>query len=96
VRQAKSVCFYSLHTNSINLISGLNQSSGGFMDIGKSIKKCLRKQGMTQQELAEKLGISLRRVNKIANSTYANTETVERLSGVFDIKASEFIALGEV
>ena len=51
---------------------------------------------MTQQELAEKLGISLRRVNKIANSTYANTETVERLSGVFDIKASEFIALGEV
>lgn len=66
------------------------------MDIGKSIKKCLREQGMTQQELAEKLGISLRRVNKIANSTYANTETVERLSGVFDIKASEFIALGEV
>jgi len=65
------------------------------MNVGKSIKQCLLNNEMKGQELAEKLCASPQYVSKISNRKYCTGELIERLSKIFDLKASEFIALGE-
>ena len=66
------------------------------MNVGKSIKMALVKAGKKQTWLAEQLGISSRQVSKLASKESASGETIEKMANVFDMKASDFLALGEV
>lgn len=65
------------------------------MNIGKSIKVALAQRNMKQNQLADRLGKSARWINLLANSKGASTETITMLAAAFDMKASEFVALGE-
>lgn len=65
------------------------------MNVGRSIKVALAKRDMSQRQLAERLKHSERWVNQLANSERANSQTIDMLAGAFDMKASEFVALGE-
>jgi len=46
-------------------------------------------------ELAAALGVSIGRVSTMINQDNMNLKTLEKLAAVFDMKLSEFIALGE-
>lgn len=65
------------------------------MNAGKSVKIALayREQNITW--LSVELDISHANASRIANSKALSQKAIERLAIVFDMKASEFIALGE-
>lgn len=65
------------------------------MNVGKSIKHMLISKGMSQAKLAEQLGVSKVWVNRLANSRLASMATIETLAAFFEMKVSEFVALGE-
>lgn len=65
------------------------------MDIGKSLKIALLKNNMEQADLANKIGIHQANISKIACGKNITTETLGRLAGAFNMKVSEFVALGE-
>lgn len=65
------------------------------MNLGKSIKVALAKAGMSQRQLADKMGLSTRFITKLANSKTANLSTVEKIGAALGMKVSELIALGE-
>ncbi len=65
------------------------------MNIGKSIGIALVKQGMKKKELAAKLDIDPTGVSKLVGKESCSKSTLDALCKAFDMKASEFIALGE-
>jgi len=65
------------------------------MNVGKSVKIALAKRGTNQTRLAESLGVTAVWVNRLANSRSASMATVETLASAFNMKVSDFIALGE-
>lgn len=65
------------------------------MNIGNSIKVALVKKGMKQTELAVKMGCKPLWISRLANSASASGPTIEQLATAFDMKVSEFVALGE-
>lgn len=65
------------------------------MNVGKSLKIALVKQGISQTDLAKKMGVHIQWVNKLANNESASQATIVGLAEALDMKVSEFIALGE-
>lgn len=65
------------------------------MDIGKSIKVALAQRDWKQKDLAEKLGITEVAVSSLVRCKECSGSRLRSLSKVFDIPASEFVALGE-
>lgn len=65
------------------------------MNVGKSIKVALAQRGMTQAELAKRLGVTHTWLSAMANKPRASTASLEALAGQFGMKVSEFVALGE-
>lgn len=65
------------------------------MNVGKSLKIALVKKGMSQTELAKKMGVHDQWVSKLANSESAAQTTLVGLAEALDMKVSEFVALGE-
>lgn len=65
------------------------------MNVQKSINVALAKKQMTRQELAERMGVTRTRVYAIAQQKAVRHETIRRIADALDMKASEFIALGE-
>lgn len=65
------------------------------MNIGKSTKQALLDRGKTVTWLAVQLGCSRNQASQFANNKNASSKTINSLSEVFEMKASEFIALGE-
>jgi len=66
------------------------------MDLGKSIKIALINRGMTQSELAERLGVSDGYISNLATgSRFPGRNQIEKLANELGYKVSEFIALGE-
>ncbi len=65
------------------------------MNIGKSIKIAVAKNDMKHSDLATKLGISSSYLSQMIKKTSCSESMLNRLSGVFSMKASEFNALGE-
>lgn len=65
------------------------------MNIGRSVKVALAQRGKTVTWLSEQLGISRTRTSTIANSERASLANIEKLAAIFELTASEFIALGE-
>lgn len=65
------------------------------MNVGKSIKVALATRGMTQAELAKRLGLTHTWVSALANKENASTATIQAIAKELDFKVSDFIALGE-
>lgn len=65
------------------------------MNVGKSVKVAIAKSEKSVGWLATELGVGRVRASVIANSEKASQETIEKLASVFNMKVSEFIALGE-
>lgn len=65
------------------------------MNVGKSIKVALAKKGMSQAELAKRMGLTHTWVSALANKPKASTATIEALAAQFDMRVSEFVKLGE-
>lgn len=65
------------------------------MNTGKSIKLALIHKGWSQKELAEKLGTSNVTVSILANGYQCSSARLKDLAEVFEMKVSDFIALGE-
>lgn len=65
------------------------------MNFGKSIKVALAMAEMNQRELAERMDVSHRFVNRMANAGTARIATAEKFAKAFGMKVSEFLALGE-
>lgn len=65
------------------------------MNVGKSLKIALIKKGMSQTELAKKMGVHDQWVSKLANSESAAQTTLVGLAEALEMKVSEFVALGE-
>ena len=58
-------------------------------------RKCLKKHGMKQKDLAQKLGVKEGQISIWVNSSNLNTSVIEKLAKPFDLRVSEFIKLGE-
>lgn len=65
------------------------------MNVGKSLKVALAKSGISQAELAKRMGLTHTWVSALANKPKASTATIEALAKQFDMKVSEFVVLGE-
>jgi len=65
------------------------------MNIGKSIVIALHDKGMQKQELATELGASPATVSTLCKNTECSGQMLDRLCQVFQMKVSEFVALGE-
>lgn len=65
------------------------------MNIGKSIKVALAKNGMRGKELAEKLGVTQSTVSLMTSRETASGSMLKQLADVFEMSVSEFVKLGE-
>jgi transcriptional regulator with XRE-family HTH domain len=65
------------------------------MDLGKSLRIALVHSGKTQMKLADDFNISRQTVSRWANTGNMTQETIKELSSYFDMRPSEFVALGE-
>lgn len=65
------------------------------MDIGKSVIIALRDNGMIKKDLAFKLEVTPASISVLCKNTECSGRMLEKLCTVFDMKASEFIKLGE-
>lgn len=65
------------------------------VSLGKSIKVALAKAGLSQRQLADRMGLSAPFITKLANKQTAKLETVDKIAAALGMKASELIALGE-
>jgi len=65
------------------------------MNIKKSLNLALADADMSRVELAKILGVSKQRVYAISRQKTFMPETITAVAGAFDMKVSEFIALGE-
>jgi transcriptional regulator with XRE-family HTH domain len=66
------------------------------MDIGKSIRIALAQRGKKAVWLAGELGITKQAVSQLMTKRSATGATIKKLADAFNLKASEFIALGEI
>ena len=65
------------------------------MNIGKSIKIALINKGMKNKDLAEKLGVSPPKVSVLCGKPTCSGKMLDQLCTAFEMKASDFVALGE-
>lgn len=65
------------------------------MNIGKSVQIALINKGWQKKDLAEKLGVTRSTVSNLVKCTACNGKALDSLCEAFEMKASEFIALGE-
>jgi DNA-binding Xre family transcriptional regulator len=65
------------------------------MNLGKSLKVALAMKGMKNKELAEKLGVNRRQVTNWICTGSIRKDTQIKICEIFEMKASEFVALGE-
>jgi len=65
------------------------------MDTSRSLRYCLADRGMKKKELAHILGVTPVTVTKLVQHKSCSHKMLNRLAAVFDMKVSEFVALGE-
>jgi DNA-binding Xre family transcriptional regulator len=65
------------------------------MNTGKSIQIALVNKGWQKKDLAEKLGVTRSTVSNLVKSSTCTGQALDNLCEVFEMKVSEFIALGE-
>lgn len=65
------------------------------MNFRRSLKLALAQRDMTQKALAEKLGMRETSLSQLAAQTSCTGATLQKISDAFDMKVSDFVALGE-
>ena len=65
------------------------------MNLVKSVRVGLAKNGMNQGDLAEKIGMSKPHLSKMIRQKYHTRDQLVTLAGAFNMTVSAFIALGE-
>ena len=65
------------------------------MNTGKSIKMALIGKGWSQKELAVKLGVTKETMSVLANRYTCSAQRLDDLAKIFEMKVSDFVALGE-
>ena len=65
------------------------------MNIGKSMRVAMAMRGMRSSQLAERLGVAASTVSVMASRRTCSGAVLQKLAAVFDMKVSEFVALGE-
>lgn len=65
------------------------------MNLKKSVKQACINADMKQKDLAEKLGMKPQQLNCTIARNSTSFSMLARLAAAFDMKVSEFIALGE-
>ena len=65
------------------------------MNIGKSIKIALINNNMKSKDLAAKLGVLPPKVSILCGKTTCSGKMLDSLCAAFEMKASDFVALGE-
>jgi transcriptional regulator with XRE-family HTH domain len=65
------------------------------MNIGRSIKIAVAKRGIKQKDLAEQMGVTPSSISQLASQASCTGDTLARLAAAFNMKVSDFIALGE-
>lgn len=68
---------------------------GNPLNLRKSIKTALAQRDMSQKALAEKLGMRETSISQLAAQTSCTGATLQKLAEAFEMKVSEFVALGE-
>lgn len=65
------------------------------MNIGKSIQIALIDKGWQKKDLADKMGVTRSTISNLVKSNTCTGQALDNLCEVFEMKASDFIALGE-
>lgn len=65
------------------------------MNLRKSVMIALASKEMKQKDLADQLGMSQGSMSQLVNQKSCTGATLQKLAGAFDMKVSEFVALGE-
>lgn len=65
------------------------------MNFRRSLKLALAQRDMTQKALAEKLKMRETSMSQLAAQTSCTGATLQKIAEAFDMKVSEFVALGE-
>lgn len=65
------------------------------MNVGKSIKVALAKREMRSGDLAKILGVTPQTVSNMSSRATCTGQMLIHLAQSFDMKVSEFVALGE-
>ena len=66
------------------------------LNIGENIRSCRRKMNLTQEQLADKLGVSFQSVSRWENDlTYPDMELIPALTGIFGVSADELLGVSE-
>jgi predicted XRE-type DNA-binding protein len=66
------------------------------MNVGRSVRIALEQRDLDGRWLSSQLGMTRQRASQLRTRTKANSATIARLATVFNLKVSEFIALGEI
>lgn len=73
----------------------IRNQQGIAVNLRKSIKVALAQRGISQKALAKQLGMSETGLSQLAAQTSCTGATLQKLADAFDMKVSEFVALGE-
>ena len=65
------------------------------MEFGTSLKIALVMKGMTQKELADRMGSHSVYVSRVCNNKMASASTIDDVAKALEMKVSELVALGE-
>jgi len=65
------------------------------VNIGKSISIALAQKEMQKKDLAQALGVTPATISNLVKSSACSGKALDNLCEVFEMKASDFIALGE-
>lgn len=65
------------------------------MNIGKSIEHAIINTGMQKKELAKALEVTPIQVSRLCAQSTCSGKMLDKLCTVFNMKASDFVALGE-
>ena len=65
------------------------------MNLKKSVMVALAQRGLKQKDLADKVGMSQGSMSQLVGQTSCTGATLMKLAKAFDLKVSEFVALGE-
>lgn len=63
-----------------------------YVAIGNNIRKCRRESGLTQEEVAERLGVTPDYVSKVENAQkHPSLKLLDKLATLYNMEMSEFI-----
>jgi DNA-binding Xre family transcriptional regulator len=65
------------------------------MDVGKSVRVAMAMRGIRNNQLAERLQVTASTVSVMLSRPTCSGQTLQNLANTFNMKVSEFIALGE-